>query len=469
MFLSSGCTCNCTDFFLVQWIADILGIIMNGLYELLSKLGIVNVGLCIILFTIIIKLLMLPMAIKQQKFTRLSSLINPEVQAIQNKYRGKSDQESMIRMREETNAVYEKYGVSPSGSCLQLLIQMPILFALYAVISSIPTYVGDVQDMYMNVSEVAYESIDEYRELSRLNKIVGKEDKNFYNLVDKYYVNDEKDAAVKAIYDQFISITTASTTEFDSMYEAAETIVADIKNVDNWDELIKANEDDKKLLEEYKDKSDEELDNMLEELKTNRKNIDVALEPVDEVYEFVGINLTKAPSVEMSSGVWWALLIPILSALSQWASMKMSQSGNKSSDMSDNPMMQSMNTTMMLMPLMSAFFCYTLPAGMGLYWVIGSLFQIVQQIFLNSYFKNKDVNDIITSNIEKENKKRAARGLPELKITEVANTNVKNIKYEEKPIQNVEKKAVTTGEPQKKMGIADKANMVKKYNDSKNK
>lgn len=469
MFLSSGCTCNCTDFFLVQWIAKILGIVMNGLYELLSKLDIVNIGLCIILFTIIIKLLLLPMAIKQQKFTRLSSLINPEVQAIQNKYRGRSDQESMIRMREETNAVYEKYGVSPSGSCLQLLIQMPILFALYAVISSIPTYVGDVQEMYMNVSEVAYESIDDYRDLSRLNKIIGEEDKNFYNLVDKYYINDEKDVAVKKIYEQFINITSVSTDDFDSMYESAETIIEDIKKVDNWEKLIEENDSEEGLLKEYMDMSDEELDSLVASLKANRKGIDVSLEPVHEVYEFAGINLTKAPSVEMSSGVWWALLIPILSALSQWFSMKISQTSNKSSDMSDNPMMQSMNTTMMLMPLMSAFFCYTLPSGMGLYWVISSVFQIVQQIFLNFYFKNKDVNDIIKSNIDKENKKRAAQGLPPKKITQVANTNVRNIKYESKPVQTIEEKPAAPVQSSKKMSIADKANMVKKYNESNKK
>ena len=473
MFLSSGCgcSCNCTDFFLVQWIAKVLGVVMNGLYELLSTLDILNIGLCIILFTIIVKLLLLPMTIKQHKFTKLSPLINPEVQAIQKKYQNRNDQESMIKMREETNAVYEKYGVSASGSCLQLLIQMPILFALYAVISAIPKYVDDVQDMYMNVSQVVYESVDEYKELSRVDKLIGEEDENYTKLVDKYYSDGEEDEAIEVIYEQLTNYASTSVTDFDTMLESAEEIITEIKEVDNWDELIEDNEKSEKLLTKYSEMSDSELDALLEELNLYKKAVDASYEPIYEVYEFVGINLTKSPSAEMSSGIWWALLIPILSALAQWFSMKISQAGNKQ-DAADNPMLQSMNTTMMFMPLMSAFLCYTLPSGMGVYWVISSVVQIVQTIFINRYFANKDVNDIIKSNLEKINKKRAAQGLPPKKITEVANVNTKNVKSNNVPAQNTkstpknETAYVPTG---KKMGIADKANMVKKYNENSKK
>ena len=68
----------------------------------------------------------MPLTIKQQKFSKLSAKMNPELQAIQARYKNKKDNESMMRMNEETQAVYAKYGVSPTGSCLQLLIQMPI-------------------------------------------------------------------------------------------------------------------------------------------------------------------------------------------------------------------------------------------------------------------------------------------------------------------------------------------------------
>ena len=88
---------------------------MDILFRFTSSFGVFNVGLCIILFTIVMKTLMIPLTIKQQKTTKLMSVMNPEIQA-----------------------VYEKYGTSMTGGCLPLLIQMPILLALYRVIYNIP-------------------------------------------------------------------------------------------------------------------------------------------------------------------------------------------------------------------------------------------------------------------------------------------------------------------------------------------
>ena len=129
-------------------IAKVLGYLMEGIFNVLDAIGIPNIGLSIILFTIVIYLLLMPLTIKQQKFSKLSAKMNPELQAIQNKYKNKKDNESMMAMNEETRAVYAKYGVSPSGSCVQLLIQMPILFALYRVINAMPAYVGKRKESF---------------------------------------------------------------------------------------------------------------------------------------------------------------------------------------------------------------------------------------------------------------------------------------------------------------------------------
>ena len=72
--------------------------------------------------------------------------MNPELQAIQKKYKNKRDQESMLKMQEEMKMVYDKYGTSQMGGCLQLLIQFPILLALWKVIQNIPAYVGGVRN-----------------------------------------------------------------------------------------------------------------------------------------------------------------------------------------------------------------------------------------------------------------------------------------------------------------------------------
>ena len=139
-------TQNSTPIF--RYIVWLLGLIMNAIFELLNMIGIPNIGLSIILFTIVIYLLLMPLTIKQQKFSKLSAKMNPEIVAIQNKYKGKQDNESVVAMNAETKQVYAKYGVSPSGSCLQLLIQMPILFALYRVISSMPAYVTRIGEAF---------------------------------------------------------------------------------------------------------------------------------------------------------------------------------------------------------------------------------------------------------------------------------------------------------------------------------
>ena len=131
--------------------AWILGKILEAIYFIFSSIGIESIGLCIIVFTVVIRMLMLPSTIKQQKFSKLNSVMNPEIQAIQKKYKNKVDQASQLAQQEEIKAVYDKYGVSPTGSCLQLLIQMPIILALYRVIMNIPAYVSSVKDYYLTI------------------------------------------------------------------------------------------------------------------------------------------------------------------------------------------------------------------------------------------------------------------------------------------------------------------------------
>ena len=133
---------------MIDFIAGIFGKIMNAIFELLYLIGITDVGLNIVLstvlFTIIVYTLLLPFTVKQQKFTRISAVMNPDIKAIQNKYKGKNDQASMIKMQEETKLVYTKYGTSPTGGCLGSLIQLPFLFALWPVMRNIPEHVARV-------------------------------------------------------------------------------------------------------------------------------------------------------------------------------------------------------------------------------------------------------------------------------------------------------------------------------------
>ena len=103
--------------FIIGPVAKLLGFVMNAIFEFLNLIKIPNIGLAIILFTIVIYLMLLPLTIKQQKFSKLSAKMSPEIQAIQNKYKDKrNDQAAMMAMNSETQAVYAKYGVSPTGT-----------------------------------------------------------------------------------------------------------------------------------------------------------------------------------------------------------------------------------------------------------------------------------------------------------------------------------------------------------------
>ena len=135
-------TATTSSWFLIGPIATILGYIMNWIFEGLNAIGLPNIGLAIIIFTLVIKALMIPLSIKQQKYSKLQSIMAPEVKRITDKYKGKTDSASVMEQQKETKELYEKYGTSPTGGCLQTLLQMPILFALYQVIYHLPGYIG---------------------------------------------------------------------------------------------------------------------------------------------------------------------------------------------------------------------------------------------------------------------------------------------------------------------------------------
>ncbi len=486
----SGMLLSCADMPIIKQVADLLGIILSGIYFLFDKVGIANMGLCIIVFTVIVRLLMIPMSIKQQKSMKLNSLINPEIQAIQKKYKGKSDTDSMMAMRTEMNAVYQKYGTSQTGGCLPMLIQMPIILALYGVISAIPSHVAAVGDLYDEATGYIYESMDEYSDLKTLNQIMVdneikgfSENKDFNSIVSGYYnpslenlsgnkntinelltnsnkrqllegINKDKDVwyDMKLVKDTSLSI-------IDALKNVSED---DWKNVSSSDKLT---DFQKNVLAKYSD-GKKDYSKMSSDIVDNYEKMDDIREEVSSVYSFCGIDLSRSPSLEMEDGIWWAIFIPLLSAVFQWLSATISSKANQE-QMKDNPMASSMKVMNVTMPLMSAFFCYSFASGLGLYWIIGSVIQTIQTVVLKKYFEKITVDDIIKSNIEKLNKKRAKQGLPPQKISAAANTNVKNIKTTTTNSNSSNKTNTSSGVTYKKGGIAAKANMVKEYNEKK--
>lgn len=438
-------TQNSTPIF--QYVVKLLGVIMNVIFEFLDLIGIPNIGLSIILFTIVIYLLLMPLTIKQQKFSKLSAKMNPEIQAIQAKYKGKQDNESMLAMNVETKQVYAKYGVSPSGSCVQLLIQMPILFALYRVIYSMPAYVTKLGDAFGVLADKIMSAAD------------GVE-----------YVKGMSAAAYYA-------------KNFDIAGNTRNAII---------DTLNKVSSTDMATLSEKFGLADLTYNGSLILSNGSTRGL------IDTYNNFLGLNIGNTPMDTITSSfasnnyllLIGAVMIPVLAALTQWINYKLmpqapsnDNSNAKKGDMADS-MQQSMKMMNTVMPIMSAWFCLTLPAGMGLYWVIGAVVRSIQQIAINKHIDKMDVDAEIAKNIEKYNEKMKKKGIDPAKLNAAARTNTKNISSKtaykntasNKPAKTAEEKAAAIKESTeyynknaKPGSLAAKANMVKQYNEKNNK
>lgn len=415
--------------FLIGPVASLLGYIMDAIYWLQSQIGLENIGLCIILFTVVIYLLMTPLTIQQQRFSRLSSRMNPEIQAIQKKYKGKNqDQAAMARMNEETQAVYTKYGVNPMGSCLQLIIQMPILFALYQVIWNVPAYVSKVRDAFIPLAEA----------------LIGT------NGAQEYLTQ-----AASSLNVSFKEMT--NLTVVDVLYKFRPS---------NWTDLA------------------QNFPGLADTITSTQAE-------ADRMNYFLGLNIADAPLSIITSAfqagaflmVIGALMIPILSAVTQWLNAKLMSSVSAAAANSDenNTMAGTMKTMNTVMPIMSAVFCLTLPVGMGVYWIAGAVIRSIQQVVINRHLDKMDLDELMKKNMEKLNKKREKRGLPPQgqKTSEAARMSTKNIsvnnssyvkKDTKADMQKQASKIPESSAPKAKPGsLAAKAQMVKEYNETHSK
>ena len=405
----------------------ILGPIMNVIFKLLDVIRIPNVGIAIILFTIVIYLCLTPLTFKQQKFSKLQTRMSPELQAIQAKYKNKKDQASMTMMQQETQAVYAKYGVSPTGSCVQLLIQMPILFALYRVIYSIPAYVQQVKDAYFPFVDklvAEAESAEFIQNFTNANMFAKQfTNENFINNVGSYVSNTYIDV-----------LNRASTADWLSLKVEYPNLIQDIDNTRN-------------LLNKYNN--------------------------------FLGINIGNSPWDTMKTAfashsyliLIGALLIPVLAAVTQWINTKLIPTQQSTGNDQADQMANSMKTMNTLMPLMSAWFCFTLPAGMGIYWITGAVVRSIQQVITNKYIDKLDFDEIIEKNKEKAAKKMEKQGQRLEKMQEYASISTRNIDINktsgmsEKEREEALRAAEERYRNSKPGSMASKANLVRDYNE----
>ncbi len=415
---------------IIRYIADILGILMNGIYYVLDRINIPNVAIAIIIFTVVLLLAMTPLQIKQQRFSKLNNIMQPELKKIQKKYAGKKDQVSQQKMMDETNAVYAKYGVSATGSCIQMLITLPVMFGLYQVIYKIPGYITIIGN---KISEIAGNG-----EFVTLFSSFVKDTNNA--TLTRNFAGGETKNIIDAVYG-------LNTNQWSALLEKAE-------GTGFYDAL--------NALHSY----------------------------VGRATNFLGLNISDSP-MDIIRSAWAdkafvliiaAALFPILAWLTQWLSFRLmpqpavSDDNDAASQMTNT--MQSMNN---FMPLMSAFFCLTLPTGVGVYWIISALVRVGQQLIINKKLDSESVDEIIAEAQKKANKKREKEGLPPAKITSAAHVSTRTLEAERRAEENAKEKRTEANlekvkestayynQNAKPGSLASKANMVAAYDEKKNK
>ncbi len=391
--------------------------------------GIQNIGLSIVFFTIVVYTLMLPMNYKQQKFSHMNKIMGPEVKKIQDKYKGKTDQESMMKQNDELREVYSKYGVAPAGSCLQMIISLPIMFALYRIIYNIPAYVESVRGIYSNlvdeilkVIEKAPEYVDTLKEFAaRTVNVSGNMDGNLITQI----LYNFKSGDWGALAEKFPSIDP--------------NIIETTKNA-----AVSAN---RFLLLDIAESPSSTLGNCLQN----------------------GLG-------EIFSNLNWlviliALLIPLLAGLFQWLSVKAIPQADMSA--AGDTTANTMKTMNNVMPLISIVFCFTIPLGVGIYWTASSLYRFVSNVIMNKKLDKMDMNKVVEKNLAKINAKREKKGLPPQKVAAAARMNTKNVeadKPKETDTSAIREKVRKSTEyyNQKSSNpnsISAKANMVRQYDE----
>jgi YidC/Oxa1 family membrane protein insertase len=290
---------------LFQSIATLMGVTLNGIYNYTGF----NYGVAIILFTILIKILLIPLSVKQYKSTLKMQEVQPIVAEIQRKY--KDDAE---KLNQELSKVYLENKVNPFGGCATLLIQIPILWALFLVIQQPLTYMLQIPRTDITAATAIVNETTTYKEGSVIRQT---------------------------------SINNNDTPE-------QKTHAYTLRN-----KISQKSDTFKKLFE-----------------KGNLLNF---------IFPFsgFGIDLAQSPQLNRLNLLWF---IPILAGYTTYLSSKVSMAQTTGAQGS------AMQTNMMIVfPLMAGYFTFLVPAGMGLYWLISNVVQILQQIIMNKQFNKKEV------------------------------------------------------------------------------
>ena len=282
-------------------IMDIINIPMGYVIRFLNNIVGNQYILALFLFAIFIEIILVPFGIKQQKNSIKQAKLRPKEMAIRKKYAGRDDNVTKQKVTQEIQELYQKEGYSPFGGCLPLLIQMPIMIALYYIVLNPLHY----------ICQFSTEAIE------NIGKIVTS------------FPQYEK-----------LSYAGGRTIELmDAMKELGPDVFADIEGV--------------------------------AEVFANGGFPNVS---------FLGINLSQIPSIKRFD---WLLLVPVLTFVVYFFSSKLTRKLTYQPTTADDAATGCSNKMMdFMMPLMSVYICFIVPAAVGVYWIFKSIVGVIKQFIL---------------------------------------------------------------------------------------
>ena len=320
---------------MISFFANIFGYVLNIIYELVK-----NYGLAIILFSILLKLLLLPMTIKQQKTLKKSQKLQVQLKEIQDKYKNNPE-----KLNQEMMDLYKRENLSPFSGCLSSIIQIILLFAMFYLVRSPLTY----------MKKISVDEINKYKE-----QIVLEQGEN----------------SVSATYPE-ISI---------------------IKYINN-----KIKNDDEEIEEQKNNTENLIEENNIQNVVEEENKVEDNIEMNEDLYinmNFLGMDLSSVPKENYKDIK--VFIIPLLYIISSFISIKMTQvkqpknDNNKKEENQEPDMTAQMNKSMLwMMPILAVSVSLVAPLGLALYWLVNNILMIIERVVIDKFIvpKEEEKND----------------------------------------------------------------------------
>ena len=319
---------------LVGALAFVMNLILNAVSALTERN---SIGITIILATIVLRLLMLPQGIQMVKSQMKMRLAKPEIDKIKKKYGNTKDPETMRKVQAETQEVYRKHKINMFGGCLPLLITMPIFIAFIDLMRRLPVYLNRVRDLYDEICYTLIHGIEGFAEQGSIlwdiavTKVPANFIQNLGRPLDIRVVED-----LRRFIDTFTDYEWATITDYARSVDPA---VYERLNI-LWAQRV-------------------------------------------DMQSFLGLNLVA------NAGLGWpGIMIPIFSG---GTSFLLSFMTSKTMPAQEQSMRMNQMIMMVVMPAMMFFFTINISGGVGVYWITGNIFAIIQQLLLVKFlFKNQN-------------------------------------------------------------------------------